>query len=144
MILRYPSEVSFECIRCGLCCRDTGKRRRKIVLTSTDLRNIANITNLSTNEFCRASHTAPEPFQHIMRETYGACMFLGRDSTCDIYNSRPMICRCYPFLIQFDENNIVFSISAKDCPGLSRGHKLTKQFFEKLGEEVVTNFKTST
>jgi Fe-S-cluster containining protein len=79
-----------------------------------------------------------------MRESYGACLFLGSDSTCDIYDSRPMICRCYPFLIQFDENNIVFSISSKDCPGLGRGHKLTKEFFEKLGEEVVTNFKTST
>jgi hypothetical protein len=143
MNLRYPSEVFFECIRCGSCCRDTDKRRRKIVLTSADLKSIAKTTNLSTDEFCRVSHAAPEPFRHIMRESCGACIFLGRESTCDIYDSRPMICRCYPFLIQFDENNIVFSVFSKDCPGLGRGRKLTKEFFEKIGQEVVDNFKAS-
>lgn len=143
MKLRYPPEVFFECIKCGSCCRDTGKRRRKIVLTSTDLRGIVDATNQPMNEFCRASHTAPEPFRHIMRESYGACMFLDKDSMCSIYSSRPMICRCYPFSIQFDVDNIVFSVSSKDCPGLNRGSKLPKEFFEKLGQEVISNFKTS-
>jgi Fe-S-cluster containining protein len=143
MNLRHPSDVFFECIRCGSCCRDTGRRRRKIVLTSADLRSIAETTHLSTNEFCRASHTAPEPFRHIMRERYGACTFLDKDSRCNIYNTRPMICRCYPFSIQFDDNNIIFLVSSKDCPGLGRGSKLLKGFFENLAQEVVNNFKTS-
>jgi len=143
MNLKYPLDVFFECIRCGSCCRDTGKRRRKIVLTSTDLNSIVGATNLSTNEFCRASHVASEPFHHIMRESYGACMFLDKEATCSIYDSRPMICRCYPFSIQIDSDRIVFSVSSRDCPGLDRGHKLSRQFFEKLGQEVVSNFKTS-
>jgi len=143
MNLRFPPEVFFECIKCGSCCRDTGKRRRKIILTSADLRSVVDATNLPLNEFCRTSHTGPEPFLHIMRESYAACLFLGIDSMCEIYNSRPMICRCYPFSIQIDDNNIVFSVSSKDCPGVGRGPKLTKGFFEKLGQEVIDNFNTS-
>jgi hypothetical protein len=143
MDLSYPHEVLFECIRCGSCCRDTDKRRRKIVLTSTDLNRIVDATNLSVNEFCRASHVAPEPFRHIMRESYGACIFLNKETTCSIYDSRPTICRCYPFSIQIDDSNVVFSVASKTCPGLGRGHKLPEDFFEKLGREVLNNFKTS-
>ncbi len=143
MNVRYPREVFFECIRCGSCCRDTGKRRRKIVLTAADLKSIVDATNLSENGFCRPSHVASEPFHHIMRESYGACVFLDKDSTCNIYHLRPMICRCYPFSIQIGDGNIVFSISSKDCPGLGRGRRLPRYFFEKLGQEVVSNLKTS-
>jgi Fe-S-cluster containining protein len=143
MKLKYPRDVLFECIRCGSCCRDTGKRRRKIVLTSADLESIAKITQLRVNEFCRASHIAPRPFRWIMRENYGACIFIGENSKCRIYDSRPMICRCYPFSVEWDETNMTFSLSRNECPGLGRGIKLQKQFFEKLAQEVISNFKTS-
>jgi Fe-S-cluster containining protein len=143
MKLKYPRDVLFECIRCGSCCRDTGKRRRKIVLTSADVESIMKITHLPLNEFCRTSHVAPKPFRWIMRENYGACMFVGDNSKCRIYNSRPMICRCYPFLVEWDEINTTFSLSCNDCPGLSHGIKLQKEFFEKLAQEVISNFKTS-
>ncbi len=143
MKLKYPHDVLFECIRCGSCCRDTGKRRRKIVLTSADLDSITKTTHLPLNEFSRASHTAPKPFRRIMRENYGACIFLGDNSKCGIYDSRPMICRCYPFSVEWDETNSTFSLLRNDCPGLGRGIKLQKEFFEKLAQEVMSNFKTS-
>jgi Fe-S-cluster containining protein len=143
MSVQCPQGVFFECIRCGSCCRDSAKRRRKIVLTSADLKRIAEATHLSSNEFCRASHTSPQPFRYIMRESYGACTFLDSNSMCRIYDSRPVICRCYPFTIQFDENSIVFLVSSKDCSGLGRGSRLPKGFFEKLAQEVTINFETS-
>jgi Fe-S-cluster containining protein len=143
MNLQYPYDIFFECIKCGSCCRDPGRRRRKIVLTSADLKSIEAATQVSTNEFCRASHTASEPFRHIMRESCGACPFLDENSMCRIYESRPVICRCYPFSIEFDKDNMVFSVSSKDCAGLGRGIKLTRGFFENLMREIISNFKAS-
>jgi Fe-S-cluster containining protein len=70
-------------------------------------------------------------------------MFLDKETTCSIYGSRPTICRCYPFSIQINGGNIVFAVASKNCPGLGRGRKLPREFFEKLGQEVINNFKTS-
>jgi len=142
--LNYPPDLHLECIKCGLCCRDTGSHRRKIILTPKDIDNIAKVTHQSPKNFCRATHAAPKPFSHIMKKMSGSCLFLNGDSTCTIYDSRPLICRSYPFAVEYEGNNVIaFTASSKDCPGLGRGKKLPREFFEKLAQEVTSNFKSS-
>jgi Fe-S-cluster containining protein len=142
MRLSYPRDLFFECIKCGLCCRDTGSHRRKIILTSKDIDNIVEVTHQIPKDFCKVTHAAPKPFSHIMKKTSGSCLFLDGDSTCSMYDSRPLICRCYPFAVEYEGSNVIaFTTSSKDCPGLGRGKRLPRDFFEKLAQEVTRNFK---
>jgi len=140
MHLNYPLDLFFECIKCGLCCRDTETHRRKIILTSKDIENIARSTHQSPKEFCRATHAAPKPFSFVVKKISGSCPFLDGNSMCTIYEFRPLICRCYPFTIDYKgKNRITFTFSSKECPGLGRGRKLGAAFFEKLAQEITNN-----
>ena len=141
MLLNYPATF-FLCMNCGLCCRDTSERRRRILLTPADLDRITEVTKLPNEKYSRSTHAAPKPFCRAMRKDSGTCVFLGSDTLCKIYDSRPIICRCYPFMVEFDDRSVSFSVSAKDCPGLGRGEKLRREFFEKLGGEVMNNLKS--
>jgi len=143
MRLKYPLNVFFECINCGLCCRDTESHRRKIILTLKDVEGIANVSHKSPKEFCRVTHAAPKPFCRVMKKTSGSCPFLAGNSMCTIYDSRPLICRCYPFTVDYEgTNSIAFTTSSKECPGLGRGRRLPEEFFEKLAQEVTRDFES--
>jgi Fe-S-cluster containining protein len=143
MRLKYPLEVFFECIKCGLCCRDTEHHRRKVFLTPRDVENIVSLTHKSPREFCRATHAAPRPFSRVIKKTSGSCPFLDENSMCTIYDSRPLICRCYPFIVDYEGTDLVaFTTSSRECPGLRRGRRLPEEFFEKLAQEVTTNFES--
>jgi Fe-S-cluster containining protein len=141
MLLRYH-EILFECISCGFCCRDNGRHIRKIVLTPMDADIISKSTRLSLDEFCIPSHQVSAPFFRIMKKNSGSCIFLDDNSKCKVYDSRPMICRCYPFPVEFDDQGVIFHPPSKDCPGIGRGDKLDRQFFEKLAKEVIDNYKS--
>lgn len=141
MSLKYPA-TSFRCIKCGMCCRNDGRHLRRIVLTPLDADRVIQATSLSIEGFSRPSHNASFPFFRIMRKESGACVFLGNDSMCRIYDSRPIVCRCYPFPIEFDEQGVTFCPPSKHCPGLGRGEKLEREFFEKLAREVINNHRS--
>jgi len=73
-----------------------------------------------------------EPYVYRMKKTEdGKCMFL-KDSRCSIYNIRPLICRFYPFQLKtVGSNELVFAYTNK-CPGIGKGPRLKRSFFEKL------------
>jgi Fe-S-cluster containining protein len=142
MFLKYPETV-FECINCGLCCRDAGRHVRRIVLTPEDADRIAQATHLALEGFSKITNRASAPFFRIVRKESGTCIFLDSNSMCRIYNSRPLICRCYPFPVEIDEKTVTFANPTKDCPGVGRGARLPKEYFEKLAEEVIRGHKSS-
>ena len=69
-----------------------------------------------------------------MKKVEGDCRFL-KDNKCTIYESRPLICRFYPFELKFDQekNTHVFSFTL-ECPTINQGKILTKKDFEELFE----------
>ena len=141
MLLKYP-ETNFECINCGLCCRDAGRHLRRIMLTPADADRIAQATQMPLEGFCKPANHSPAPFFRIMRKESGTCIFLDGNSMCRVYSTRPLICRCYPFPVEFDEQVVTFASPTKDCPGVGRGAKLPKEFFEKLAQEVLRSHKS--
>jgi Fe-S-cluster containining protein len=140
MLLKYH-ETPFKCVNCGLCCRDACRHFRRIVLTPTDADRIAQATRLPLEEFCKPTHHASAPFFWIMKKESGTCVFLDSNSMCKVYDSRPMICRCYPFPVEFDVRVFTFGTPSRDCPGIGRGDKLPREFFEKLAEEVINSYE---
>jgi Fe-S-cluster containining protein len=127
----YPKNARFRCTRCALCCGDTEARARHILLLKKEAENISEMTSRPVEDFaCRTE--GYEPYVYEMRKrTNGRCPFLEED-TCTIYDSRPLVCRYYPFELRtLASGRLVFS-STKECPGIDRGKRLGRVYFEEL------------
>lgn len=105
-------EAAFSCIRCGTCCQETEPGSNLVLVSPDEVRRIMNATSLSFDEIA-------EPYPDTIREgekeyTLGwavrregnRCRFF-ISGLCEIYNSRPWICRTYPFML--DNGNLLIS-----------------------------------
>lgn len=120
-------EIGFSCRICGRCCMmEFGDNR--VFVTSEEIRTISQNTGLSREEVVDTPlPEEPEPlFQSydvdvqgnvhtfgwiLRRKECGNCRFI-QDNRCSIYQSRPMLCRTYPFYIVEGE------LQVSECEGL--------------------------
>jgi Fe-S-cluster containining protein len=125
------SQCQFECTKCGLCCRDTEKKTRHILLLASEAEEISKKTDQKFGDFCEPIF-GKEPYVYEMKKTQGKCVFL-KDNQCTIYQTRPLICRFYPFELKFsaNENRYIFNATL-ECVGIGKGKTLCKEDFEKL------------
>jgi len=130
----YPKNIRFHCTKCGLCCGDTRTRTRHILLLEKEAERVSEITSKPVEAFaCRIKgHDSARAYAYEMRKTgEGKCPFL-EDNACGIYQSRPLICRYYPFRLRTRRNGKhVFSFTS-ECPGIGAGRVLRKNYFERL------------
>ena len=127
----YPKNIRFQCTKCELCCGDTRTRTRHILLLEKEAERVSEITSKPVEAFaCRIKGHDPYVFE--MRKTgEGKCPFL-EENACEIYRSRPLICRYYPFRLRTLRNGKhVFSFTS-ECPGIGAGMLLRKNYFERL------------
>ena len=99
---------SFECQRCGACCRWPGS----VLLEAEDIAAAAGALGLAEGEFIEA-HTvlARNRAQLTLKEgADGACEFLDGIGGCRIYAARPKQCRDFPH-----------GWRVAGCPGLGAG-----------------------
>jgi Fe-S-cluster containining protein len=76
-----------------------------------------------------------EPYAYRMKKnTEGKCVFL-KDNLCMIYEARPLICRFYPFQLENKGDNKFAFTYTSECPGIGKGPRLKRNFFEKLFKE---------
>jgi Fe-S-cluster containining protein len=132
MDFKCPSNVHFECSKCGLCCGDTKEKPRRILLLETEVEEISNKTGLPKHEFINQI-TGKTPYIYEMKKSNeGKCCFL-KDNQCSIYGLRPLICRFYPFELKFnvDKDLHIFDFTF-ECPGISKGKMLARKDFEVL------------
>ena len=136
----FPKDVRFECSRCALCCGDTETKRRMILLLKSEVERISQITSKKFSEFAYRKEGV-KPYTYIMRKTSdGKCVFL-KDNLCTIYGIRPLICRFYPFRLDFQENKKYVFDYTNECPGIGKGPQLEKRFFNKLCAEFMESMK---
>ena len=128
----YPEGVVFECTRCGLCCGDTDKKTRRILLLEPEAEAISAKTSLPKPGFSKKV-MGKEPYcREMKKDREGKCCFL-KDNHCTIYEQRPLICRFYPFELKFSssQNQHVFAVTF-ECPAIGKGKLQGKTDFEKL------------
>mgnify|MGYP001159234309 CR=1 FL=1 len=128
----YPANASYNCNKCGLCCGDTEKKTRHILLLESEASNISAQTGLPIKEFAEETD-AKAPYVYEMKKPIdGKCFFL-KDNQCTIYGQRPLICRFYPFELRFDQDKetYVFDFTL-ECPTIGEGKKLSRKDFEAL------------
>ena len=130
--LNYPKNTRFVCSKCGICCGDTARKQRRILLLQGEAENISGFVGQQISEFAEKVE-GRSPYVFGMRKTrdVGRCLFL-MDNKCAIYLKRPIICRFYPFeLIPTTNNRSEFHCS-DECPGLGKGKLLTEGYFQRL------------
>lgn len=108
--------TTFECSRCGTCCSVP-----VVPVTDGDVRRICERTGRKASSFVRFYSPSEMDFDSEsdvwIRFSYGkralglkrkndACFFLNDRKLCDIYDSRPMTCRTFPYMVEFDENDL--------------------------------------
>jgi Fe-S-cluster containining protein len=78
-----------------------------------------------------------EPYVYEMRKTRGKgkCIFL-EGTDCGIYAVRPLVCRFYPFELTTLHNGKPNFSCTGECPGLGKGKKLDREYFEKLFKQA--------
>ena len=134
MNFTYPVKVKFECNRCGLCCGDAKQKNRHILLVETEAKKISAYTASRISDFSMEIK-GKLPYIYEMKKTCeGKCVYL-KDSQCNIYQLRPLICRFYPFELKFNEakelHNFDFTM---ECPGINQGKIFHRKDFKKLFE----------
>jgi len=128
----YPSNLRFDCNRCGLCCGDTEQKTRHILLLKSEAQQIATEKSNSIANFC-TEIADKSPYSYEMKKSVeGKCVFL-KENQCAIYPLRPLICMFYPFQLTFDKdrNVHVFDFTI-ECPLINHGRTLCEEDFERL------------
>jgi Fe-S-cluster containining protein len=94
--LRIHAQLDFQCKRCGICCQIADP----IDIYPKDIRRLASHFNISIDEaieeYTVAHPTEPDllAFKIVL-----PCRFYDSElKGCKIYQARPMVCRCSPFL----------------------------------------------
>jgi Fe-S-cluster containining protein len=127
----YPKKVRFKCEKCALCCGDTKDRVRRILLLGIEAKGISLKTHKSVNNFAEKIDGF-DPYVSMMKKTEnGKCIFL-RDNLCTIYQTRPLICRFYPFELKETKNSEHIFGYTNECPAVGKGPCVKKSDFERL------------
>jgi Fe-S-cluster containining protein len=94
--VRIQAQLDFQCQRCGVCCQVADP----IDLYPKDIRRLASYFNISLEEAV-LEYTIPHPNEPDLRafKATAPCRFYDNARRgCKIYQARPMVCRCSPFL----------------------------------------------
>ncbi|MGP8330305.1 MAG: YkgJ family cysteine cluster protein [Methanosarcinaceae archaeon] len=111
-MLAYPDEklayiikeVGFKCDLCGRCC--TNEFNDHVFLLDMDTASLKRITPQVLKpapyyEFCDQNGRFYVSGYALKTTPDGSCIFLA-NGCCEIYNTRPIICRLYPYMLHYE------------------------------------------
>ncbi len=114
-MLAYPDEklidiikdVGFECDLCGRCC--TNEFNDHVFLLDKDTALLKEtdpsvIVPAPYYEFCDQNGRFYVSGYALKTKPDGSCTFL-TNGRCEIYSSRPSICRLYPYMLHYEADN---------------------------------------
>ena len=141
MKFQYPENLRFTCLKCGLCCGDTRRRKRHILLLRIEVERISALKGRQISDFAKKVwHKFPYVFEMRKLRESGKCVFL-KDNECTIYSERPIICRFYPFEMRELETGTLVFRHTDECPGIGKGDLLFADYFHKLFQLAITSAK---
>lgn len=94
--VRIQAQLDFQCKRCGFCCQVADP----IDIYPKDIRRLASHFSISIEDVIK-EYTIPHPTEPDLRafKRTAPCIFYDEEKKgCTIYQARPMVCRCSPFL----------------------------------------------
>jgi uncharacterized protein len=137
MQLNYPTNITFNCTKCGKCCGNTSSKTRHILLLENDATNIATQTNKKIKQFTtQTPQKTPYIYEMKKNPKTGKCAF-NKNNKCTIYDLRPLICRFYPFELTTNPDGTYTIRATEECPGIAHPkqnqiNKLEEPYFQQL------------
>ncbi|MGY5854282.1 MAG: YkgJ family cysteine cluster protein [Candidatus Thorarchaeota archaeon] len=152
--------IHFECLQCGACCKQVDMI---VTVTSRDIARLSIGLGLTAKELLKAldfyvlpeGQTIPDGLRQIPQvkteqgRAYvalkkledGSCVFLD-NNLCLIHPIRPAVCASFPFVFRAENNELVWSVHAKQeiCPGLKEGPAILHSDLLDLSREPLTDF----
>jgi Fe-S-cluster containining protein len=111
-----------------------------ILLLKSEAEKISRRTLKKIDEFVEQIERQ-EPYAYLMRKTFdGKCVFL-KNNLCAIYETRPLICKFYPFKLDNLGNKRYAFTYTEECSGIGSGPKLKKEFFNTLFAEFMASMR---
>lgn len=96
---------TFQCVRCGACCRQPGEVR----LLDDELAPMAALLALSVEDFTQR-HTRLRDDRRglsLQEQPDGACIFLeGTPPSCRIQAAKPAQCRAFPATWRYENMSV--------------------------------------
>ena len=135
------SQISFDCQRCGVCCRK--RTGAPIILTGYDVYQIGRALGvqstmdlLSMGIIGVVSNQYDLPTCILAINDTGACCLLDGDC-CMVHDAKPVVCALYPLGRAYDatENQYIYiQPHGNKCNGTGAGEKvLVSQWLEQTG-----------
>ena len=127
----YKNGLNFECTQCSKCCRfDPGY----VFLSYNDLNRLVKFFNLTETDFidryCRKIDMGENNRLSLLEKSNYDCIFWS-DGGCEVYESRPLQCRSYPFWTPFLTDMKSWNHEAESCPGMNKGKLISKEIIEE-------------
>ncbi len=125
------SNTAFDCHMCGHCCEGSGG----IIVSPTDLERLCVHFNISAKEFSAKYGILNNGKLTVRSGDDGYCIFFQQGKGCAVHQSKPDICRAWPYF----RGNMIDDQSlhlAKDfCPGIKQD--IEHKEFVKEGESYL-------
>ncbi|AKH97105.1 YkgJ family cysteine cluster protein [Halanaeroarchaeum sulfurireducens] len=130
--------VGFECTRCGACCTADDGQAHTATVFPDEIRTLQAVTGRQWPAVARPmpfgldDDGRGETFEWALQvDESGDCTFYEEDAEtgrCTVHDSRPFICRTYPFSLDMGETvdapgpvvERVGDLSVHECPGIGR------------------------
>ncbi len=113
-------KTGFSCTRCGACCRGSPEDGNLVMVTPAEIDRLVSGTGLDAGSIAepypgwiRTDDGGGITFEWCLRRNTSGCIFL-EGNHCMVYDSRPWICRTYPFML--DGEQLIIS----PCDGIGR------------------------
>ena len=93
-----------RCLACDVCCRFNEAGSLMAPVFSAEEMDAAERAGLAPSAFCRTGYGRSEPILLEPGRDHAICpAFDENANTCRIYETRPLDCAIYPFVLSFDE-----------------------------------------
>lgn len=120
--------LTVECGRCATCCSVP-----VVPVTCSDVRRLCEALGLPARKIIRFYNEKemeydPEADLWVklkkgklamgLRKRNSRCIFLNRHNLCSVYRCRPLTCRTFPYVVEFDDDDIPEKVSLNkivDC-----------------------------
>jgi hypothetical protein len=117
----WEGGLRFECTRCGLCCRGSGR----VEVSDAEIERLARREGLDDEAFRRTYTREGRRGRIDLRDARnGDCIFFVEGRGCRVYEDRPSQCRTYPFWRSVLHDAESWRVEAGHCEGIERGERV--------------------
>lgn len=127
--VHIQAQLDFKCLRCGMCCQVADP----IDIYPKDIRRLSSYFNISIEETVE-EFTIPHPTEpdlRALKKSVPCSFYDDAQKGCRIYQARPMVCRCSPFLSPGQIGLIGIEVY-EDCPASEESLKRIERDLDLL------------